>query len=108
MHDMIHQVIYMELDKVSYKIRPDFEGMDTRQLFHFYPRPPSAPVGIVVGPSVCSCVPNDVPDLTLLQISAISLKFGGMMHGTMEHITLVNGLARSIFVCSTELWNIPW
>ena len=84
---MIHQGIYTELDTVSYKIRPDFEGMDTLQLFHCYPRPPSAPVGIVVCPSLCLCVPNDVPDLILLQISTISLKFGGMMHGTME-ITL--------------------
>ena len=40
-----------------------------------------------------------------LMISAISLKFGGMMHSTMEQIAVWNGYARPIFASSTELWN---
>ena len=43
-----------------------------------------------------------------LWISAISLKFGGVMHSTMEQIAIKNGLAQPFFACYSELWNFPW
>ena len=42
------------------------------------------------------------------RISAISLKFDGMMHSTMGPIAVQNGYTRPIFVWSTELWIFPW
>ena len=39
-------------------------------------------------------------------ISAIGLKFGGMMHSMMKQIAIQNGYyAGPIFVCSMGLWN---
>ena len=79
--------------------------------YNFNPRSPSAPMGIVVGhyvrpvhPSVRRSVLNDATALTL---SAISLKFGGMMHSAMDQIAIENGHARHFFACSTELSNFP-
>ena len=40
-----------------------------------------------------------------LSISAIGLKFGGMMHSNMKQIVIWNGHAWPIFVHSSELWN---
>ena len=87
----------------------------------FYPQLPSAPTGIVVGncvhPSVCPAVcpsvhPSVHPEwhscFNSLRISAISLKFGGMMHSTVEQIANWNGHARPILACSMELLNFPW
>ena len=47
---------------------------------------------------------NDVTALTR-RISAIGLKFGGMMHSATKQIAISNGHAWPIFACSMELWN---
>ena len=73
-------------------------------IIHFYPRPPLAPTGIVVGHSVFPSVHSEWCSFSnSLRISAISLKFGGMMHSTMEQIAIYNGHVRPIYACSTEL-----
>ena len=46
----------------------------------------------------CSCS-------NLIKISAISLKFGGMIYSTMEYMATLNGYARPIFACSTEIFH---
>ena len=75
---------------------------------HFYPWPPLAPTRIVVCPCVCPFVcPKQRYHTNSLRISAISLKFGRMMHSTMKHIAVDNGDAWSIFLRTTELWNFP-
>ena len=43
-----------------------------------------------------------------LRISAISLKYGGMVRSTMEQMAIKNGHAQPIFASSTKLWNFPW
>ena len=40
-----------------------------------------------------------------LRISGRSLKFGGMMHSTMEQIAIINGHVRPIFACSRNFQN---
>ena len=73
---------------------------------------PSALTGIAVGhcvrpsvrPSVLPFVrPERQSRCNSSRISAIRLKFSGMMHSTMEQIAIKNGRA-----CSTELWKMPW
>ena len=56
-------------------------------LSFYYPRPPSAPTGIDVGHCVHPFFqPERHYHLNSLRISAISLKFGGMMHSSMKQI----------------------
>ena len=42
-----------------------------------------------------------------LRVSAIGLKFSGMMHNTMKQIAAQNGHAQPIFVRFTEFGNFP-
>ena len=81
-----------------------------RKWFH-YPQPPSARrlLSLVI-PSISSSVrlsvcPEWHSHSNSLRISAISLKFDGMMHSTMEQIAFQNGHTRPIFACSIELFK---
>ena len=57
-----------------------------------YLRPPSAPTGISVGHCVRPSVrPERHYHFNSLRISAVSLKFGGMMHSTMDQIARSEG-----------------
>ena len=65
-------------------------------------------MGVVVIPYVSPFVhpylrPERYYHSNSLRISAICLKFGGMMHSTMEQITVQNGHAWPIFACSVKL-----
>ena len=62
-----------------------------------------------VCPSVCSSVrPKRCSCCDSLRISAISLKFVGMMLSSMKQIAIQSGHALPIFAHSVELWNIRW
>ena len=67
---------------------------------------PSAPTGFDVGHCVHPFVrPERHYHSNFLRISAISLKFGGMMHSNMKQIVKENGRVQPILPRSTALWN---
>ena len=45
---------------------------------------------------------------TSLKISAIGLKFSGVMHITMKQVATLNDYTRPIFARSMKLWIFPW
>ena len=74
--------------------------------------PPSAPTGIDVGHCVRPSVrPERHYHFNSLRISAISLKFGGMMHSTMDQMALLGHflrVPRNFEIFDNRLFDQVW